>query len=333
MIMFYGNICYPDYVNPCFSDAKTVTKDNMLKNYRRWSVVYPENETIRYWATDGKEGKLPEYQSKGFISSGFFVFRNSWKKDATQMVVKAGPPAFWHNQPDNGTFELWHKGRNLFPDSGSYVYGGDAEVLELREWFRRTDSHNTVTLDNRNIDNIDSKTLLWNPEAPAPVLVTENKSYEGFIHRRSVFFADMKYFVIVDEAYGSESGTVNLNYQMPVGDVLIDTENMTAATDFKDGSNMILKCFATKGTRMTITDGWHSPSYRTRMERKKISYDTAKSKDEVVRYITVIVPKDEPGDNLKITASFLNDFSKDSMSLKVKIGKGKTQILQYKLPK
>lgn len=41
------------------------------------------------------------------------------------MVVKAGPKAFWHCQPDNGTFELWFNGKNLFPDSGAYVYAGE----------------------------------------------------------------------------------------------------------------------------------------------------------------------------------------------------------------
>lgn len=34
------------------------------------------------------------------------------------MVVKAGPKGEWHNQPDNGTFELWFNGTNLFPDTG-----------------------------------------------------------------------------------------------------------------------------------------------------------------------------------------------------------------------
>ncbi|MCR5801680.1 MAG: heparinase II/III-family protein, partial [Lachnospiraceae bacterium] len=31
------------------------------------------------------------------------------------MAVKAGPKGEWHCQPDNGTFELWYNGRNLFP--------------------------------------------------------------------------------------------------------------------------------------------------------------------------------------------------------------------------
>lgn len=65
------------------------------------------------------------------------------------MVVKAGPKGEWHCQPDNGTFEFWFNGRNLFPDSGSYVYAGDDEVMKLRNWFRRTSSHNTLTLDGK----------------------------------------------------------------------------------------------------------------------------------------------------------------------------------------
>ena len=332
MIMFYGNLCFPDYENPCFSDAKIIDKKEMMRNYRRWSVVYPENEAIKYWATDGKQGRLPEYLSKGFLTSGFFIFRNSWGEEATQMVVKAGPPAFWHNQPDNGTFELWYKGRNLFPDSGAYIYSGDEEVMKWRRWFRRTDSHNTVTLNNKNIDNTDSKTLLWNPDCQSPVLVTENEGYEGFFHRRSVFFVDRKYFAIVDEVHGPVTGTVNLNYQMPMGEIHIDTGDMTAATSFEAGSNMILKCFAPEGTRMNVGDGWHSPAYRSKVERKKISYNTEKGQDQVIRYITVIVPKEEPGNNLKIQASFIEkNFDRHSMSVMLKVGKDKKRILKYEL--
>ena len=77
----------------------------MLKNYRELEQdCSRRTKLIKYLATDGKEGALPDYISKGFLKSGFFVFRNSWGMDATQMVVKAGPKAFWHCQPDNGTF-------------------------------------------------------------------------------------------------------------------------------------------------------------------------------------------------------------------------------------
>ena len=58
MIVFYYNICYPDYTNPCFSDAKMTKKSSMLKDYRRWSKVFPKNKQIRYFATEGKKGVL-----------------------------------------------------------------------------------------------------------------------------------------------------------------------------------------------------------------------------------------------------------------------------------
>lgn len=137
------------------------------------------------------------------------------------MVVKAGPKGEWHCQPDNGTFELWFNGKNLFPDSGSYVFAGDEEVMRLRNWFRATAVHNTLTLDNRTIEVTESVTKLWQPEGNTQILVTENPGYKDLKHRRSVFFVDNSFFVIVDEAIGKAKGTVNLHYQLCEGETAL----------------------------------------------------------------------------------------------------------------
>lgn len=55
MIMFYLNICFPDYTNPCFSDAKLTTKREMVKNYKEWSKLFPKNKAILYFASEGKK--------------------------------------------------------------------------------------------------------------------------------------------------------------------------------------------------------------------------------------------------------------------------------------
>lgn len=60
------------------------------------------------------EGAPLPYLSHGSLASGFFTLRSGWKKDAAVMVVKAGPKGEWHCQPDNGTFEFWFNGKNLF---------------------------------------------------------------------------------------------------------------------------------------------------------------------------------------------------------------------------
>lgn len=331
MIMFYLNISFPDYTNPCFSDAKLTDKREMLKNYREWSKMYPNNKTIQYFATEGKEGALPDYKSKGFLKSGFFVFRNSWGMDATQMVVKAGPKAFWHCQPDNGTFELWFNGKNLFPDSGSYVYAGEGEVMAERNWHRQTAVHNTVTLDNKNLETTESVTKLWQPDGNIQTLVTENPSYKNLKHRRSVFFVDNSYFVIVDEMTGSAKGSINLHYQMPKGEIANSREDMTFNTQFEDGSNMKLQCFGPEGMSMKKEPGWCSTAYMKRYKRMNVSFNTQKKNDDAVRYITVICPVKKSADAPSISAKFKNKaFDENGLEVEVKVN-GKKQSLKYKL--
>ena len=332
MIMFYANISYPDYTNPCFSDARLVAKKNMINSFKTWSRLFPENKAIRYWATEGLEGALPEHLSIGYQKSGFFVFRNSWDEDALQMVVKAGPPAFWHNQPDNGTFELWYNGKNLFPDSGSYVYAGEGEVMQWRNWFRRTSSHNTLTLNHKDIETTDSKTLLWKPEGDVQILVTENQSYEKLKHRRSIFFVDGKYFVIVDEAVGSAKGTVNLHYQLPRGKCVSDRTTMEFATTAEEGPNVKLRCFGPDGMTVEKLDGWVSSTYMKKMKRPHFSFNVKKMDNKPVRYITVIAPGDGSVEKTKITASFIDPyFNQNSLRLMVKVGKNKKKVLEYSL--
>ena len=331
MIVFYMNISFPDYTNPCFSDAKLTTKREMIKNYKDWHKLFPENKAILWFATEGKKGELPAYLSKGFLKSGFFVFRNSWGTDAAQMVVKAGPKGFWHCQPDNGTFELWFNGKKLFADSGSYVYAGKGEVMEWRNWFRQTRVHNTLTLNDKNLETTESVTKLWQPEGDVQVLVTENPGYKNLKHRRSVFFVDNAYFVIVDEAVGNAKGVVNLHFQMPKGKVANSREDMTFVTQFENGSNMKLQCFSPDGMTMKKEEGWLSTAYRKKVKRMNVSFNVRKDGEDAVRYITIIYPVKDSADAPEMSAKFKNrKFDENGLEIEVKVG-GKKRTLEYAL--
>lgn len=306
MIAFYANICFPDYTNPCFSDAKLGDYQAELANYRDWLALFPDCDWIRYYATEGREGAPFPYLSHGALTSGFFTFRNGWKKDATVMVVKAGPKGEWHCQPDNGTFELWFNGRNLFPDTGAYVYAGSAEVMKLRNWFRQTRVHNTLTLDGRNLETTQSVTGLWQPEGEEQILVTENPGYKGLKHRRTVFLVDQAYFVIVDEATGNARGTVNLNYHFREGEVNVDAEKNMVTTAYEGPSNVKLQCFPEKSASLRAEEGWRSTAYRQRVARTSVAFDTNKDDAEAVRYITVIYPVKDVAAYPVLEAKFLN---------------------------
>ena len=329
MIMFYMNVCYPNYTNPCFSDAKRGNPANEQANYQEWLKLFPKNKQILYFATNGQEGEAPTNLSKGFLKSGFFTFRNGWKKDATVMVVKAGPKGEWHCQPDNGTFELWFNGKNLFPDSGSYIYAGGPEVMKLRNWFRQTAVHNTLTLNNQNLETTESVTKLWKPEGDIQILVTENPSYKNLKHRRSIFFVNQQYFVIVDEAIGDAIGNINLHYQLCDGDINIDTKALSLSSEFTGDSQLKLQCFAPKKTTMKEEEGWYSVAYRQRTERTAISFNTEKKSKENVQFITVIYPAQNSKEFPEIEAKIKNNHS-GSMAVEVTLN-GKKQTLKYQL--
>ncbi|MFV0327149.1 MAG: heparin-sulfate lyase HepC, partial [Bacteroides xylanisolvens] len=290
MVMTVINYSFPNYQNPCFSDAKLDSKDEMVKNYKRWSKIFPENKQILYMATEGKKGELPSYLSNCLTTSGYYILRNGWKEDATVMVLKAGPPAFWHNQPDNGTFELYVNGRNFFPDAGSYVYAGSEEVNKERNWFRQTMVHKTLTLNNANLENTDSKCLLWETGAKVEKLVVENQSYFNLKHRRTVFFVDKSFFVIVDEATGDATGNVAVHYQLSEGKVTTDNEKLSVQTWYDDNNNVIVKGFGAKGTSLIEEEGWVSYAYRQKNKRQAFAYEQEKNSAESVRFITVIYP-------------------------------------------
>ena len=331
MIVFYYNICYPDYTNPCFSDAKRRGKEGKLKNYRIWARLFPEDKQIRYFATEGQEGKLPGNLSKGFLNSGFFTFRNGWQNDATVMVIKAGPKGEWHNQPDNGTFELWFNGSNLFPDTGFYIYGGDDRVMKLRNWFRQTMVHQTLTLDNKNLETQSSITRLWKPKGNTQILVTENQSYKELKHRRSVFFVDQKYFVIADEAVGNATGKIGLHYQMNAGKVNVDPQNFTLTSHYEGKSNAKLQCFTPAGTTLEEEEGWQATLYLVREKRTAVSFNVIKKEKTPIRYITVIYPGEDCGKIPEISAKFV-DKQYDEKSLKIEVLlDGVKKVLRYRL--
>ncbi len=329
MVEFTYNIAFPDYTLPMFSDNKLHVKPGMLSNYRSWRKFFPKDQALRYLATEGKKGKLPDYTSRAFPDGGFYVMRNGWDSTATVMVLKAGPKGEWHNQFDNGTFELWSGGRNFFPDSGSFIYGGDEEVLKQREWFRRTAAHNTLTLDDKTLENRVSKLLKWETSPSGDLTVVETPGYDGLTHRRAVFFVDKKFYVIADEAYGDAAGDVALHYQLLPCDPLENTVKKSVSTAFADGNNITLRVFG--ADRMEAEEGWTSPAYRVKHARPAYAFRTDKKAGKPARFITVIYPTDAANPATHdIKASYKGKPSATGATLEVTID-GRKYPLSYTL--
>lgn len=283
------NLMMPDYTNPMFGDTKLHDKSSLTRQFAAWGKVFPQNEQLKWFATDGKKGMKPAYDSYRLPNSGFYILRTGWDKEATVVIVKAGPPAFWHNQPDNGTFDYWRRGRNFFPDSGSYVYGGDSAVLAQRDWFRQTRVHNTVTLDNRNLETTDSKLLFWDATPSLTTLVTENPSYGGFTHRRAMFFTPEGLLVIADQVSGSAEGVTGVHFQLCPCKVEYAKDG-TVRTLFGDGNDIRIKTSASVPVQIREEEGWVSTAYRKKEERPAYAVEASKAANQDLLFITVIAP-------------------------------------------
>jgi len=342
---------YPNYfikgsdnVVPMFNDSWSRTR-NVLKNtnFKQYVEMFPDSEELKYMQTAGNggtaQGRTPNNDMKLFDQAGYYVLRNGWTPASTVMILSNNKSndasnslsAYSHNQPDNGTFELYHNGRNFFPVCTYYTSGGDND---LRYWFRGIDKHNTLSIGKQNIKKAAGK-LLKSEEGATELVVFENQGYDNLKHRRAVFYVNKKFFVLVDEGIGNAEGTINLSFNLCEGtasEVVMDTDKNGVHTAFSNNNNIIVRTFANKAVTCSpftgriayLVDG----AYNT---RQSYTIDMNKSADETARYITVILPVNGSTDTSSISAKFIDSgYSENSASVEVSVN-GETHTLSYTL--
>jgi len=282
-------VATPDLGAPMFGDAARPLRQS--EDRATWPL-YPILTQATDLLADPKyraraeldRDKLPKEKSHAFGEAGMYVLRNDWGPDQIHMGLHCSPLGIsGHDQADNGTFELYAYGRWLMPDTGFYTYGHD---LEGRLWHRRTRAHQTLTLDGRDT-GIDGRHLLWHTEADLTALVVENGSYERLVHRRSVWFVDHRFFVVLDEAIGDATGQLDLHFQFAPGEVVFDVNHLRAHTLFEDANVLVA---AADGARWTLEEeegwfGWEY-GYRTPRQAFRFGHDGAAP----ASFLTVVAP-------------------------------------------
>lgn len=280
-------LCHPDGTGVQFGDAWTGTPGQYNKQFMTWSKLFNRDDFL-YIATGGAEGKAPNETAFALPESGLYSMRSSWKSDAIFLALKCGKDGGAHSQPDNGTFGLYAGGKILMPDAGSYIYSGDPEG---RAWFRQTKVHQTLTLNDRN-STYNPALLKWKSDKDQDLLIVENKSYEDLTHRRSVMFIEKRYFVIIDEAYGTATGDIGLHFQLAPGEPIVNKEKFSIQTNYPDDWNLFLQTHRSDGAmELQDEEGWVSHQYTVKEPRPAFCFHVSKSDTEkVVRYVTLLLP-------------------------------------------
>lgn len=332
MILAVGNFSFPDYTFPLYGNSFLTNKKVMLKNYADWLEAFPENKVIEYFATDRKAGKMPSYLSKSLPDAGFYTFRNGWDTSATVMVLKAGPPAEFHSHPDNGTFELWVKGRNFTPDAGSYIYNDDARTNNKKDWYRSTAAHQTLTLNNQNMVITKASQQKWETGKNLDILTYTNPSYEHLNHQRTVLFLDQKYFVLIDRAIGTAQGKLGIHYTLKEDSKPVtDLNKNKITTSYPDGNNLLIQLFNKDKVDLKEESSFVSYLYQKETARPAFVFEKAKTDHNTQSFISVLYPyQGAAAPEIKVTENAGHDAANGKINLSISIN-GKTSSIQQNL--
>lgn len=318
------HMIFPDYSSVNMGDTRreTWTKSVLKKNLNRYAELFPENQEMLWLATEGASGTKPTTTAKAFTDCGYYILRSGWTKEDCMMVIAnntQSPNEQWHLQWDNMNFELYMKGRNFFPDSGCYTYDTNSN----RRRYAATNAHNTLSLNGQNMTTCRGEMLRmdYHKASQSERLVLINPAYNGLMHRRQIFHTEGSFYVIVDEAYGSATGTLNLNFHPgeSVDNVVLEQEAMGMHTTYADGNNIVVRTF-TDAAEMSFVEreGFFSTNTNKEVKRKAYQLDVVKGADSPVRFVTVIYPYTN-GTMPEISAKFSGNWSLDRMAVEVTI--------------
>lgn len=327
MAVATAKISFPDYNNPMFGDSWLNEKAGRIKQFQSWAKLFPDNNLLKYFATDGKKSAT-DYLSTALSNAGFYTFRNGWNDKSTVMIVKAGPPAEFHAQPDNGTFELWVKGRNFTPDTGCYIYSGDAEITKIRNWYRQTRVHSTLTLDNQNMVITKAQENKWETGKNLDILTYNNPSYTDLNHQRTILFIDQKYFVIIDKAIGKAIGNLGVHFQLKEDSKpVFDKAKNRVYTTYADGNNLLIQSLNTDKVSLNEEEGKISYAYAKEIARPAFVIEKSKNDDKTQLFISVVYPYDgDKAPQISIKENKGNDFEKGKINLLLNINGKKTDL-------
>lgn len=362
--MFVQDVMYPNYWFENFNDTRDGEKkaSSIQRNLKVFNSLFPDG-TFEYMANGRKSGVMPSTDLKCYAESGYYMFRTGWDVKDMMLILKNNNSQYskggvlpWHSQPDNGHFGLYRNGRRFTPDACTPSYGGTSQTNSYRFAHRATRAHNTINVGGKNIadDHTHGRMLASGKDGKVEYLVTENPSYDNLTHRRSVFFVDKKFFVLLDEAYNpdginSEVQGVEFNIHLnKSSDCAIDGYDGNASligghTTYSDNNNMMYKTWSetevvAEGNTSYYCNNIIDSDYdNMKIQRRFYRMTGTKPAGKAMRFITVIHPFESDYAKLNIDAEFTDNkdgepgtFNPNSATVTVNV-EGIPYVLSYSI--
>ena len=243
----------------------------------------------------------PETQSVAFHNGGYYVMRDGWGPNANYLLFDCGPHGTMncgHAHADALSFELAVNGSTLLVDPGTYTYTGS---LEMRNWFRSSTAHNTVTVNDLSssvpggpfswLTTARSECLWWITHERFDYAVGSHDGYNWFsepaTHTRSIMFLKNNYWVLRDEVetlgFQRFKATFHLNSRVAP----LHSKDNAVRIVSENGHSATLQMAAFSGNGVwTREDGWVSECYGEKKKAPVFAFTVlANGSEELVTFL------------------------------------------------
>jgi len=262
---------------------------------------------------------LPCYEpgdlSRVFPDSGLCVMRDGWARESRYVVMDCGPHGSLscaHSHADALSIEFSALGRNWIMDPGTYTYTGDSE---LRNWFRSTKAHNTVTIDgvsqsitagpfsweriasSRVDDFIDGKDFdyvrashdgyerLDNPVQHSRAIISPKQEPNGDLQSSLA-----SYLIVHDSFITSGSHEYSVRFHIAPGCSAFAIGNHATVTE-PGGRRLNITGFGRSTVQARVTHSWVSRAYGERQPAVVVVFEFHETGSH--QFTTFIVPATE----------------------------------------
>ena len=320
MFRMYEQLAEPDFVTPALNDGGRASAAQMC---RKGLSIFPDDEILKFFATEGKEGKAPDYKTHIMPYAGMIAMRTGWDADATWGFFESAPFGAAHAHEDKLNFLLYAYRTEMLPDSGNFRY----DSSNMRRYVIKTRSHNTGLVDglpqNRSAsakqtfkmvngrrkivtDELRVKSNL-RAKIGEDIEVAEGTYDEGYginlvqvIHKRKVIFFkkglanSLPFFVLIDKYVSNDENehVFETSFQLPTVPVSAFNNKVTAKYETGAELNFISsvnpKIYIGQYTPEYM--GWrpdHTPEVKEHFPAPVLSFST-KAKEASI--VTVLYP-------------------------------------------
>jgi hypothetical protein len=258
------------------------------------------------WLADLDQTKAvePKKQSVAFETGGYYVMRDGWSRESSYMLFDCGPHGTdncGHAHADALAIDVVANGQTFLVDPGTYTYTGSSE---MRDWFRGSAAHNTVTIDDlpssvaagpfswKTIAR--SRRTEWIVQERFDYIVASHDGYSRLpspaIHTRAILFLKKDYWVLRDHVDSRGEHQVRAWFHFDSSIVPLHTrENkIRGSCQNSDPAALHIAAFAPDGN-WSKESGWVSQCYGERVGAPVFAFSVLVNGSEEL--VTFLLPE------------------------------------------